>query len=88
MDKAVQFAPVGKRVYYERRWSRYRHRAVSLSSGGTLKIIAALEHPPVIAKILSHLGLPARATRHADAIPTIPVKLNLIAPIQAHPLSL
>jgi hypothetical protein len=29
--------------------------------GGTLKIIAAIEHPPVIAKILAHLGLPIRA---------------------------
>ena len=28
--------------------------------GGTLKIIAAIEHPPVITKI-THLGLPARA---------------------------
>ena len=28
---------------------------------GTLKIIAAIEYPPVIAKILTHLGLPARA---------------------------
>jgi hypothetical protein len=34
--------------------------------GGTLKIIAAIEDPPVIAKILTHLGLsisaPPRAT--------------------------
>ena len=29
--------------------------------GGTLKIIAAIEHPPVITKTLTHLGLPARA---------------------------
>jgi hypothetical protein len=29
--------------------------------GGPLKIIAAIEHPPVIAKILTPLGLPARA---------------------------
>ena len=29
--------------------------------GGTLKIIAAIEDPPVIAKILTHLGLSARA---------------------------
>ena len=29
--------------------------------GGPLKIIAAIEHPSVIAKILTHLGLPARA---------------------------
>ncbi|MDQ3564624.1 MAG: hypothetical protein M3436_10940 [Pseudomonadota bacterium] len=30
---------------------------------GTLKIIAAIEHPTVIAKILTHLGLSARAPR-------------------------
>ena len=35
--------------------------------GGTLKIIAAIEHPPVIAKILTHLGLPARAPPRAPA---------------------
>ena len=29
--------------------------------GGTLKIIAAIENPAVIAKILAHLGLSARA---------------------------
>ena len=29
--------------------------------GGALKIIAAIEDPPVIVKILSHLGLPSRA---------------------------
>jgi len=40
---------------------RYRHGTLSWSSGGTLKIIAAIEHPPVIAKILTPLGLPARA---------------------------
>jgi hypothetical protein len=33
--------------------------------GGTLKIIAAIEHPPVIAKILAHLGLSARAPPRA-----------------------
>jgi hypothetical protein len=35
--------------------------------GGTLKIIAAIEHPPVIAKILTHLGLPARAVPRSPA---------------------
>jgi hypothetical protein len=35
--------------------------------GGTLKIIAAAEHAPVIAKILTHLGLPARAPHRATA---------------------
>jgi hypothetical protein len=30
-------------------------------TGGALKIIAAIEFPPVIVKILSHPGLPTRA---------------------------
>jgi hypothetical protein len=29
--------------------------------GGSLKIIAAIEDPPVIVRILTHLGLPTRA---------------------------
>ena len=33
--------------------------------GGSLKLIASIEHPPVIAKILTHLGLPARAAEPA-----------------------
>jgi hypothetical protein len=32
-----------------------------------LKIIAAIEYPPVIVKILSHLGLPTRAPPRAPA---------------------
>jgi hypothetical protein len=32
-----------------------------------LKIIAAIEDPPVIIKILSHLGLPTRAPPRAPA---------------------
>ena len=32
-----------------------------LHCGGTLKIIAAIEDPTVITKILAHLGLPTRA---------------------------
>jgi hypothetical protein len=35
--------------------------------GGALKIIAAIEDPPVIDKILSHLGLPTRAPPRAPA---------------------
>ncbi len=49
------------RLSWARRHPGIRHRAVSLSSGGTLKIIAAIEDPAVIAKILTHLGLSARA---------------------------
>jgi hypothetical protein len=35
--------------------------------GGALKIIAAIEDPPVIIKILTHLGLPTRAPPRACA---------------------
>ena len=37
--------------------------------GGELKIIAAIEEPAVIAKILTHLGLPARAPPRIPARP-------------------
>jgi NADH-quinone oxidoreductase subunit H len=46
---------------------RHRHRTLSLSSGGTLTIIAAIEDPTVIAKILTHLGLPIRAPPRSPA---------------------
>ena len=35
--------------------------------GGALKIIAAIEDPPVIVKILTHLGLPTRAPPRSPA---------------------
>ena len=35
--------------------------------GGKLKIIAAILEPPVIEKILTHLGLQARAPHRASA---------------------
>ncbi len=35
--------------------------------GGTLTILAAIEDPGVIAKILTHLGLPTRAPPRAPA---------------------
>jgi hypothetical protein len=35
--------------------------------GGSLKIIAAIEDPPVIIKILTHLGLSTRAPPRAPA---------------------
>ncbi len=37
--------------------------------GGDLKIIAAIEEPAVIVRILTHLGLPARAPPRAPARP-------------------
>ena len=47
-----------------------------LNCGWALKIIAAIEDPPVIIKILSHLGPPTRApprspARRVDLIQTI-----------------
>jgi hypothetical protein len=35
--------------------------------GGKLKIIAAIEEPALIVRILSHLGLPSRAPPRAPA---------------------
>jgi hypothetical protein len=34
---------------------------------GNLKIITAIEDPPVIIRILTHLGLPTHALPHASA---------------------
>ena len=45
---------------------RHRHRHCP-NCGGSLKIIAAIEDPPVIIKILTHLGLSTRAPPRAPA---------------------
>jgi hypothetical protein len=48
-------------------WARLLKRVFDIDiehcphCGGTLKIMAAIEEPTVIAKILAHLGLPTRA---------------------------
>ena len=43
-----------------------------LNCGGSLKIIAAIEDPPVIVRILTHLGLPTRApAQRVDLFQTI-----------------
>src|SRR5262245_5180016 len=50
-------------------WARLLKRVFDIdiehcpNCGGALKIIAAIEDPPVIDKILSHLGMPTRARR-------------------------
>ena len=49
-------------------WARLLKRVFGIDlehcpqCGGELKIIAAIEEPAVIVRILTHLGLPARAT--------------------------
>ncbi len=54
-------------------WAQLLKRVFDIDSehcpncGGALKIIAAIEDPPVIAKIRSHLGLPTRAPPRAPA---------------------
>ena len=54
-------------------WARLLKRVFDLDlehcpqCGGNFKIIAAIEAPAVIVKILTHLGLPARAPPRARA---------------------
>ncbi len=54
-------------------WARLLKRVFDIDiercthCGVTLKIIAAIEDPPVIARILAHLGLPTRAPPRAPA---------------------
>ncbi|MGH8646604.1 MAG: hypothetical protein ACREX4_19960, partial [Gammaproteobacteria bacterium] len=56
-------------------WARLLKRVFAIDMehcphcGGTLKIIAAIEAPAVIAKILAHLGLSARAPPRSTARP-------------------
>ncbi len=54
-------------------WARLLKRVFDVdvehcpNCGGALKIIAAIDDPPVIVKILSHLGLPTRGSPRAPA---------------------
>ncbi len=48
--------------------TRIRYRTLP-NCGSRLKIIAAIEDPHLIVKILTHLGLPARAPPRAPARP-------------------
>ncbi len=54
-------------------WARLLKRIFDIdiehcpNCGGRIKIIAAIEDPPVIVRILAHLGLPTRAPPRAPA---------------------
>jgi hypothetical protein len=54
-------------------WARLRKRVFAIdiehcpNGGGARKIIAAIEEPTVMRKMLTHLGLPARAPPRAPA---------------------
>ncbi len=54
-------------------WARLLKRVFDIDlehcpqCGGALKIIAAIVEPPVIARILAHLGLPTRAPPRSPA---------------------
>ncbi|MFN0318088.1 MAG: IS91 family transposase, partial [Burkholderiales bacterium] len=54
-------------------WARLLKRVFDIDiehcpqCGGRMKIIAAIEEPPVIVRILAHLGLPTRAPPRAPA---------------------
>jgi hypothetical protein len=53
-------------------WARLLKRVYDIDierceCGGQLKIIAAIEEPAVIARILTHLGMPTRAPPRAPA---------------------
>jgi hypothetical protein len=54
-------------------WARLLKRVFDIdiehcpNCGGALKIIAAIEDPPVMVRILAHLGLPTRAPPRAPA---------------------
>jgi Zn-finger nucleic acid-binding protein len=55
-------------------WARLLERVFDIdiehcpNCGGAWKIIAAIEDPPVIVKILNHLGLPTRAPARAPIL--------------------
>jgi len=64
--------PMSTRSDLRMSWARFLKRSFDFdiercACGAQLKIIAAIEEPAVIARILAHLGLPARAPPRSPA---------------------
>jgi len=73
LDKASEPAHEPAHAAARLSWARLLKRVFDIdiehcpACGGTLKIIAAIEEPAVIVRILTHLGLPARAPPRSPA---------------------
>ncbi len=70
-DTADDVDPLPRSPSARMSWARLVKRVFDIDieycphCGGTMKIIAAIEQPAVITKILEHLGLPTRAPPRA-----------------------
>src|SRR4030095_7609499 len=67
LSRAGLFVVTSVRPQRTRSTRRFNHKFNYFLCFCALKIIAAIEYPPVIVKILSHLGLPTRAPPRAPA---------------------
>ena len=72
-------------------WARLLKRVFDIdmehcpNCGGALKIIAAIEEPAVIRKILTHLGLPARACFRVRSCRSTSHQANTVYPVKDSP---
>jgi hypothetical protein len=77
VEKPGEHADDHARASARMSWARLLKRVFGIDlehcpqCGGDLKIIAAIEEPAVIVRILMHLGLPARAPPCSPAQPLV-----------------
>jgi hypothetical protein len=73
--KPVQDKPSGKASGYAQTWAQRLKRVFTIDiekcekCGGKVRVIASIEDPEVIAKILKHLGLDRAAEPHSRSPP-------------------